>query len=119
MSHMSPIPPMGRWSPVVPRAEEIIRDAKLKVLQHHYETAFAEFMEIEKALVTASSEERETLAAKAKALRGFADRLEDEIRKLGDNELPTTTAPTRRNAGDILLLCWQGRPSNDVKITAF
>jgi hypothetical protein len=80
----------------IPRAEEIIRDAKLKVLQRHYETAFAEFMEIEKALVTASSEERDTLSAKAKALRGFADKLEDEIRKLGDNAVPATATQPRK-----------------------
>ncbi|HZJ13955.1 MAG TPA: hypothetical protein VFD27_02850 [Chthoniobacteraceae bacterium] len=79
-----------------PRADEIIREAKLKVLQHHYETAFAEFMEIEKALVTASSEERDTLTAKATALRGFAERLEGEIRKLGDNAAPTAATQPRK-----------------------
>ena len=80
----------------VPRAEGIIRDAKLKTLQRHYETAFAEFMEIEKALVTASSEERDTLSAKAQALRGFADKLEDEIRKLGDNAAPAGATQPRK-----------------------
>jgi hypothetical protein len=72
------------------------------VLQHHYETTFAEFMEIEKALVTAPSEERDTLAAKATALRGFADRLEGEIRKLGDNAAAPAAATQPRKTGNYL-----------------
>ena len=95
----------------IPRAEGIIREAKLKMLQHHYETTFAEFMEIEKALVTASSEEHDTLSAKAKALRGFADKLEDEIRKLGDNATGPATTTQPRKTGNFIRSS-RGRPGS-------
>jgi hypothetical protein len=84
-----------------PRADQIIRDAKLKVLQRSYETTFSEFMEMEKALVTAPAEDRDALAAKAKALRGFAERLEDEIHKLGDTAIPATATQPRKTGKNL------------------
>ena len=69
-------------APAVSRADQIIREAKLRAVQHHFEMALGEAMDLEKALLDAPAERREMMEAKFKALQGFTAGLESQIRSL-------------------------------------
>ena len=69
-------------APAVSRADQIIREAKLRAVQRHFEMALGEAMDLEKALLDAPAERREMMEAKFKALQGFTAGLESQIRSL-------------------------------------
>jgi transposase-like protein len=73
---------------------EIIREAKLKVLRKHYEETLSETIQLEKAALSASLEERSKMEAKATAMRGFLGKLEADL-----NALAKQSGTTRKSSG--------------------
>lgn len=73
---------------------DIIREAKLKVLQQHYEKTFQECIQLEKDLLLATPEERPKIEATARALKSFLAMLEAELLPLTGKPAPRkTTVP--------------------------
>jgi multidrug resistance efflux pump len=73
---------------------EIIREAKVKVLRNHYEETLSETIQLEKAALSASPEERSNIDAKAKAHRDFLGKLEADLDALAT---PPKTAAAEKS----------------------
>jgi hypothetical protein len=80
-------------APVPQTGQEIIRQAKLRVLQRHYEDTLNQMIQLEKDALAAPPEEREKMEASAKAMREFLNKLESELLPLADGPKRVFTTP--------------------------
>jgi hypothetical protein len=73
--------------------QDIIREAKLKVLQKHYEETLSETIRLERTALSAEPEERAKMEATAKAMRDFLAKLEADLGALAPPPAKTSAAP--------------------------
>lgn len=85
--------PSSSAAPSPRTGQEIIRAAKLRVLERHYEETLNQMIQLEKDALTASPEERAKMEASAQAMRAFLSKLETELLPLAEPPKETLGAP--------------------------
>ncbi len=80
-------------APMPRNGQEIIREAKLRVLQRHYEETLNQMIQLEKDALSASPEDREKMEATAQAMQAFLSKLEAELVPLADRPKGARTTP--------------------------
>lgn len=72
-------------------AQDVIREAKLKVLQRHYEETLGDLMKLDKAAISAKPEQLEKSQRQARALREYLSSVERQFEALVSHSTSTIT----------------------------
>lgn len=90
--------PVTSAAPSPRTGQEIIRAAKLRVLERHYEETLNQMIQLEKDALTAPPEERAKMEASAQAMRAFLTKLEADLMPLADRPKNASTSQSPPSA---------------------